>query len=108
MKLVIAGSRDFKLNKFDIQTYISFFDLWPKVIISGGCRTGADKAAFWYAVDKNKDLSFKFEEIPAEWVKYGKAAGPIRNKKMAELGDALLLIWNGTSKGSKNMKEENQ
>ena len=38
----------------------------------------------------------------------GKAAGHVRNKKMAEYGDALLLIWDGKSKGSANMKKEMQ
>lgn len=42
----------------------------------------------------------------ADWKKHGKAAGPIRNREMAQYADALLLIWDGTSRGSKNMKEE--
>ena len=47
-----------------------------------------------------------YTEFKAEWTIHGKAAGPIRNRKMAEYGDALLLIWDGTSKGSSNMKIE--
>lgn len=40
-----------------------------------------------------------------EWDKYKKSAGPIRNRQMALVADALVLIWNGTSRGSANMKE---
>jgi len=43
-------------------------------------------------------------EFPADWDTHGRAAGPIRNKQMAEYGDALLLIWDGESRGSANMK----
>lgn len=48
----------------------------------------------------------KYKEFPADWKAHGKAAGPIRNKQMAEYADALLLIWDGESKGSASMKNE--
>lgn len=50
--------------------------------------------------------NFPIKKFYPDWGKHGKAAGPIRNKQMAEYADALLLIWDGESKGSKNMKEE--
>ena len=31
------------------------------------------------------------------------AAGPIRNKEMAQNGDFLVAFWDGKSKGTKNM-----
>ena len=71
-------------------------------IVSGGCPSGADAAGERWASENDVGvLRFK-----AEWEKYGKAAGPIRNKKMAEYADALLLIWDGKSPGSRNMREE--
>jgi hypothetical protein len=36
----------------------------------------------------------------------GKAGGPVRNAEMADYADALLLIWDGNSRGSNNMKFE--
>lgn len=42
----------------------------------------------------------------ADWNTYGKTAGPKRNAQMAEYGDALLVIWDGKSRGSANMKSE--
>ena len=40
----------------------------------------------------------------ADWEMYGNRAGPIRNNKMTVYSDALLLIWDGESRGSAHMK----
>ena len=40
---------------------------------------------------------------PANWNKYGKSAGPIRNVEMLELADALIVIINNNSRGSTHM-----
>jgi hypothetical protein len=37
--------------------------------------------------------------------KYGKSAGPIRNRAMAEYAGALIAIWDGSSRGTLNMIE---
>jgi hypothetical protein len=44
--------------------------------------------------------------FPAKWDKYGKAAGPLRNREMAAYADALILVWDGKSRGSANMLAE--
>lgn len=41
--------------------------------------------------------------FPADWGTYGKSAGPIRNNHMAEYAAALILVWDGTSRGSADM-----
>lgn len=68
-------------------------------IVSGGCPTGPDAAAKLIP----KYIGVTYKEFPADWEAYGKAAGPKRNQQMAEYGDALLLIWDGESRGSFNM-----
>jgi len=55
-----------------------------------------------YATNRNIPLKI----FHAEWEEHGKAAGPIRNKQMANYGEKLLLIWDGESRGSANMKAE--
>lgn len=50
------------------------------------------------------DVIIPFKLFPADWEKYGKAAGPIRNQQMAEYGNVLLAFDRGT-KGTKNMIE---
>lgn len=82
-------------------------DLWSETgheIIAGECPTGPDAAA--KKIDKYIGVTYK--GFPADWETYGKSAGPIRNRQMAQYADALLLIWDGESRGSANMREEMQ
>lgn len=115
MKLIITGSRHFS-SSYDIvkiaiecipELRIAYQNNQICEVISG-CAFGIDTAGERWARGAHWDLAGKeypiLTKFPADWDKLGKAAGPIRNKQMAEYSDALLLIWNGTSPGSKNMK----
>ena len=107
MKLIIAGSRDFTyISSPMIDSFLEAHHIYYRnieQIVSGGAA-GADTAGENYANCVDIDV----ERFPADWKTHGKAAGPIRNKQMAEYADALLLIWDGESKGSANMKKEMQ
>lgn len=101
MKIVIAGSR--KYNNYEeakefIESCIK--DDSPHVIMSGGCR-GADKLGERYAEEKGYELRC----FAAEWSRLGKAAGPLRNKIMAEEADVVICFWDGKSSGTKSMIE---
>ncbi len=48
---------------------------------------------------------FKIKRYPAEWDKYGKMAGPIRNERMAKSADYVICFWNSQSRGTKSMVE---
>jgi len=100
MKLIIAGSRHLYSQLLVIEALKAFVGEYgrPKEIVSG-CAEGIDRSAPRAA----QLLDVGFKKFPADWDKHGKSAGPIRNFAMAEYADALLLIWNGKSKGSKNM-----
>jgi len=50
-----------------------------------------------------RENGIPIKRFPADWDKHGKAAGPIRNRAMAEYADALLAVWDGESKGTANM-----
>lgn len=102
MKLIIAGGRDLYLNSpLSIEAFLQSLNIWPTEIVSGGAR-GIDMLGEEYSANRNITLKV----FHADWEEHGKAAGPIRNKQMAEYGDKLLLIWDGESKGSANMKKE--
>ena len=101
-KVVIAGGRDFldynllreKVDKILIDKRVTH-----KVVIISGCARGADTLALRYASENVLDV----EEYPANWDKYGKKAGYLRNAEMAKVSDALIAFWDGKSKGTKHM-----
>ena len=73
----------------------------PTSIVSGG-GGAVDEAAEEYAQRNN----IPFHLIMAEWDNKGPAAGPIRNREMAEEGQGLIAVWDGVSKGTKNMIDQ--
>ena len=91
MKLLIVGSRE--IEDFDLEKHIPEN---TELIISGGAR-GVDSIAEKYA-DKRKISKLI---LRPDYKRYGKAAPLIRNKCMVELADALLIIWDGKSSGTK-------
>lgn len=69
-------------------------------VVSGRAR-GIDTFGEHWAEDHGIPVT-PFE---ADWTKYGRSAGPIRNQQMAAYAEGLLAIWDGQSKGTKNMIE---
>lgn len=113
MKLIIAGSRhieQFIAYGECVKWRIANRDKVATEIVSGGnggvredgVKIGVDLAGEWYA----DYYDIHVRRFNPDWNKHGKAAGPIRNRQMAEYADALLLIWDGQSRGSANMKTE--
>ena len=101
MKLIIAGSRTLEPSVKDIASYVSKYRIAITEIVSGTAH-GVDTAGEYYAEAADQPV----KRFYPDWDKYGRAAGPIRNKQMAEYADALLLIWDGKSRGSAIMKSE--
>jgi hypothetical protein len=102
MRIIIAGSRNFNdylLLKETMLPFTSKLDIDTIEIISGGAR-GADKLGEIFA----KELNYKLKLFSADW-SLGKHAGYLRNKQMADYGDALVAFWDGESKGTKMMIE---
>ena len=105
MKIIIAGSRGF--SDFDLlKRYIDSFifsthdpDIASLHAIVSGTAPGADRLGEKYA----KQRGFLCHKRPADWDKYGKSAGLIRNAHMANYADIAIVFWDGKSKGSKHM-----
>ena len=71
-------------------------------IISGAASKGADALAIRWANENQIGLT----KVPADWDKYGKSAGMIRNSVMIEMEpDAVIAYWDGTSSGTSNTIE---
>lgn len=103
-RVIIAGSRDF--DDYELLNSVvkeKLRDYKNIKIISGGC-SGADTLGERFAKENNLDLKV----FQAEWKKYGRAAGPIRNKAMAQyasqVDNCLLIAFPvGSSRGTRNM-----
>ena len=90
MKLLIVGSRS--ITNFDLSPYITEN---VDTVISGGAG-GADSLAEQYA-----DLHRLSKYIlRPRYDLYGRAAPLKRNEQMVDIADALLVIWDGRSKGT--------
>lgn len=104
-RVIIAGTRYF--NDYAVLCAVCDRLLADKVkqgfdivIVSGGCA-GADMLGEAYA----KERGYQVERYPAQWERYGKKAGRIRNAEMANNADALIAYWNGESRGTRHMIE---
>lgn len=49
------------------------------------------------------EFGFPVIRFPADWDTYGRRAGHIRNRLMAEYADALIALWDVYSTGTRNM-----
>jgi hypothetical protein len=97
MKVIIAGMRDFhdysvvlgaiKSSGFKITEVVS------------GCSPGVDALGEQYAAENGLPV----RRFPANWLRNGRAAGPIRNVQMAKYADALIAIWDGHGQLTRNM-----
>ncbi len=100
MKIIIAGTRTFA-DKRLLESTMHEYPSAITEIVSGGAQ-GADRCGEDYARLHNLNLTI----FKADWDAHGKAAGPIRNRKMAQYADAAVVFWDGSSSGSKNMITE--
>lgn len=98
MKLAIVGSRsfnDYDLMSKTIESLVSINNI--ECIISGGA-SGADSLAETFAKLNGIELIV----YQAEWDKYGKSAGMIRNADIVNASDGVIAFWDGFSKGTAN------
>jgi predicted Rossmann fold nucleotide-binding protein DprA/Smf involved in DNA uptake len=99
MKFAVVGDRkftDYKLMREELAKIDGITE-----IVSGGAPGADTLAEEWSKEYLGKDAKV----FPAEWNKWGKRAGPIRNRliwEYADQGIAFLAPW---SKGTKNSIE---
>jgi hypothetical protein len=108
MKCIIAGSRG--ITSYDtLQAALAACPFTDNIkeVVSGGAR-GADHLGEMWATHSGLELTC----MPAKWAMHGRAAGPVRNREMAKYaatckdGGALIALWDGSSRGTRNMIDE--
>jgi len=100
MKTIIAGSRDITDYTVVLAAILSS-EFRITEVVAGGAR-GVDRLAEQFAADMKLPILI----FPADWNNNSRAAGVIRNRQMAEYADALIAVWDGESRGTKNMIDE--
>lgn len=104
MYILVSGKRDFTnyaLFRKELDIVKKHYSDRGLYIVEGGAK-GTDALAKRYAMENN----LPYKEFPADWDKYGKKAGPIRNKEMVDFVAAnygiSIFFWDGKSKGTEN------
>lgn len=105
--VIVTGSRD---KNDENSVFDELWDLWhdnagPFFVRHGDCPTGADRfASIWCGFGQADVYEIKHS---ADWEKHGRAAGPIRNREMAQAGADLCLAFPlGESRGTWNCVNE--
>ena len=97
MKIVIAGSRSIE-NYAALLRAIESSAFEISEVVCGEAR-GVDTLGELWAAEHNVPV----RKFPANWGRFGRAAGMYRNAEMAEYGDGGLILWDGESRGTLDM-----
>lgn len=97
MRVIIAGSRGItELSILKDAIFCSDFSI--REVVSG-CARGVDSLGEQWA-----DLNgIPVRQFPANWGRFGRAAGMYRNSDMADYADAAIILWDGESRGTLDM-----
>jgi hypothetical protein len=108
MKVIIAGSRHMPFSSYPLiaRAAARFQEAFgPITEVVCGEAKGADTFGKKWAIC---EAGLPVKSFPANWKELGKAAGPARNREMAEYADGLIaFLWDG-SRGTANMISQMQ
>lgn len=100
--MIIAGPRTVKDVRLVLDLIDDAIERWPGgplevTEVVNGCAPGVDSAVLM------KPWACPVRKMPADWERFGRSAGHRRNADMRNVGDALVAIWDGVSRGTGGM-----
>lgn len=98
MRILVTGGRDFEDQALLESVLDSLQSMHHIEAVLHGDASGADRLAGQWAKSRN----IAVEAYPADWKKFGRAAGPIRNQKMLDENPDILIAFPG-GKGTADM-----
>jgi hypothetical protein len=102
MVVLVCGDRRWRDADAIRRELAALLPLGISLVMHGGC-SGADAVAGLVA----KELGIPVRVFPADWSRHGRAAGPIRNRRMlAEANPSVVLAFHvdlGRSRGTADM-----
>ncbi len=99
MKAIVAGSRTILDESLVFTVLDMAVDLGFNITtVLSGTAGGVDTIGEKWSMQRGHGL----ERFPADWEAYGMRAGFIRNSEMVKEADALVAVWNGRSRGTKD------
>lgn len=99
MRVLVCGGRDYRDPKA-VYDALSALDR-VSVVIEGGALGADCFAAEWADKTETEHLQFV-----ADWKAHGRAAGPIRNKRMLDEGKPDLVLAFPGGRGTANMVKQ--
>jgi hypothetical protein len=95
MRVIVTGSRTWE--EADV-VYDALDTLIQEgkdlTVVHGACPSGADMwASYWCQNGQPRGACVTEELYPANFSKYGKRAGPIRNQEMVQLGADVIVAF---------------
>jgi len=102
-KTIIAGSRTITSYEIVQKAILLAHGAGVEIteVVSGKAR-GIDTLGEEWAKANNVPVA-EFPVKPADWKRYGKRAGYLRNQQMGKYAEALIAIWDGKSRGTGHM-----
>lgn len=99
--MLVTGSRswtDKERISAVLKEICTEFNVTPaEMVLVHGAAAGADSLAEVAALE----MGMETEVHPADWEKFGRRAGYLRNAEMVEAGaNVVLAFWDGSSKGT--------
>lgn len=87
LRVLVTGDRKWTDEAMVHEQLQHYFDWRNELIVIEGCAPGADRAACRWTGMPHEHLHY-----PADWNRYKKGAGPIRNRQMLTEGRPNLVL----------------